>query len=77
MSSPTFIRIESEGGGVAAVNPANICSVYSEPVQRDGGAVHQRICVRMTDRWTIFTKFTTVDDALDYIERAATFESPL
>ncbi len=58
-----LISIEPrEGPEAVVINPDNICSIYS-----DKGIVN----VRMTCGWNLLTKFTDVDHATDYIQRAA------
>ncbi|MEE3233436.1 MAG: hypothetical protein VX294_04660 [Candidatus Latescibacterota bacterium] len=57
-----LISIEArEGMETVVVNPDNICSIY-----QDKGIVN----IRMTCGWNLLTKFTDVDHATDYIQRA-------
>ena len=52
-------------GQNALVNADNVSSIYADK---------DKIVVRMSCGWGIITKFTTIEHAADYIQRATTQE---
>ena len=59
-----LVNIELRGSEEKVViNPENVCSVY-----RNEGVVN----IRMSCGWNLLTKFTDVDHAIDYVQRAVT-----
>ena len=56
-----LLNIEKDVGGHIAINVDNICSIYE-----DAGTV----LLRMACGHAIATKFTDVEYAIDYIQRA-------
>ena len=60
-----LVSIELRGAeeNIVIINPENICSIY-----RNEGVVNIRMCCG----WNVLTKFTDVEHATDYIQRAVT-----
>ena len=64
-----FITIETEKSGDIIINPDNITSISKTVIQGDNGKWH-RVMLSLGGYEVVYTKFTDVESAVDYIQRA-------
>ena len=66
-----FVMIETSNRGMVAINPEKILSIFQETSPRRGQTgLNGCVIVRIIDEMNYKTKFTTVADAADYIEKS-------
>ena len=65
-----FITIETEKSGNIIINPDNITSISKTVIQGDNGKWH-RVMLSLGGYEVVYTKFTDVESAVDYIQRAS------